>query len=62
MFLSSLIKELCRKEENIKAGYVLTLRGQCISFVLLRKKYFFKLKFLNNLKHSIIIPFDINGF
>ena len=29
MFLSSLIEELCSKEENNKAGYTLTFRGQC---------------------------------
>ena len=30
MFLSSLIEELCTKEENNEAGRTLTFRGQCI--------------------------------
>ena len=30
MFLSSLIKELCTKEENDEAGCILTFGGQCI--------------------------------
>ena len=30
MFLSSLIEELCSKEENNKAGCTLTFGGQCI--------------------------------
>ena len=30
MFLSSLIEELCTKEENNKAGCTLTFGGQCI--------------------------------
>ena len=30
MFLSSLIEELCTKEENNKAGSTLTFGGQCI--------------------------------
>ena len=29
MFLSSLNKELCTKEENNKAGYTLIFGGQC---------------------------------
>ena len=29
MFLSSLIEELCTKEENNKAGCTLTFGGQC---------------------------------
>ena len=32
MFLSSLIEELCTKEENNKAGYTLTFGGQCIPY------------------------------
>ena len=31
MFLSSLIEELCTKEENNKAGCILTFVGQCNS-------------------------------
>ena len=31
MFLSSLIKELCTKEETNKTGYILTFGGQCIN-------------------------------
>ena len=29
MFLSSLIEELCTKEENNKTGFTLTFEGQC---------------------------------
>ena len=35
MFLSSIIEELCTKEENNKAGSILTFGGQCISFLYL---------------------------
>ena len=31
MFLSSLVEELCSKEENNKAGCTLTFGGQCIT-------------------------------
>ena len=33
MFLSSLIEELCTKEENNKAGCALTFGEQCISIL-----------------------------
>ena len=38
MFLSSLIEELCRKEENNKAGCTLTVGGQCIYNYPLKRK------------------------
>ena len=51
MFLSSLIEDLCTKEENNKAGYTLTFGGQCI-FRLQSKvsKYanFHKNRFIND--------------
>ena len=36
MFLSSLIKELCTKEENNKAGCTLIFGGQCIRFQVIK--------------------------
>ena len=55
MFLSSLIEELCTKEENNKAGCTLTFGGQCrenpyvLLFIDWKKNgcYFFSIMFLN---------------
>ena len=37
MLLSSLIEELCTKEENNKAGCTLIFGGQCISLYALKR-------------------------
>ena len=65
MFLSSLIEELCTKEENNKASCTLTFGGQCIyqleidfaSFTLnvKIKKKFFQLTHLEVSKNIIIL-------
>ena len=39
MFLSSLIEELCTKEENNKAGCTFTFGGQCK--IILNRFFFF---------------------
>ena len=49
MFLSSLIEELCTKEENNKAGCALTFGGQCILYV---SKLIYSMKYVQNRKHD----------
>ena len=34
MFLSSIIEELCTKEENYEASCTLTFVGQCICYII----------------------------
>ena len=59
MFLSSLIEELCTKEENKKAGCTLTFGGQC-SRVALYKVLCIPLHFLKLLScvstHIFVFP------
>ena len=60
MFLSSLIEELCTKEENNKAGCTVTFGGQCTKALLIYSSSFF-IRFcnINSRKYTLIRKLSI---